>query len=171
MNYAEIKEYDIANGPGVRMSLFVSGCDHHCKNCFNPETWEYDYGKPFTNDTIEELIKLLEPSYITGLTLLGGDPLMPKNIETVASLCCKIKEVYPDKSIWCYTGYTWEYLMEVKRKNKHLRDILRYIDVLVDGPFIEEEKDLTLKFRGSRNQRIIDVQKSNWMGDFIQLYK
>lgn len=160
MKYADIKKYDIANGPGVRMSLFVSGCDHHCKNCFNPETWDYDYGKEFTMDTINEIVELLKPSHITGLTLLGGDPLMPRNIHDVALLCRIVKETYPEKSIWCYTGYTWEFLMSSPVPDDLYKLLTKYIDVLVDGPFIEELKNLSLKFRGSSNQRIIDMHKT-----------
>lgn len=160
MNYAEIKKCDISNGPGIRVSLFVSGCDHHCKNCFNPETWDYNYGQPFTNKTVMEIIALLKPDNVSGLTLLGGDPLMSNNIKDVADLCCIVKTLYPKKTIWCFTGYTWEYLMVYKKKNDYLNELLKYVDVIVDGPYIEEQKDLMLKFRGSKNQRIIDVQKA-----------
>lgn len=152
MNYARIKPHDVANGPGIRVSLFVSGCPHHCKGCFNPETWDFNYGQWFTCDTITEIIDLCAPEHISGLSLLGGEPLAPGNNGRVQQLCEAFKKRYPDKTIWCYTGYVW-------RQVEH-RAILKHIDVLVDGPFVEAEKDLSLRFRGSRNQRIIDVQQS-----------
>lgn len=152
MNYSAIKPVDIANGIGVRVSLFVSGCPHHCKGCFNAETWDYDHGEPFTDNTISEIIALMRPSWIRGLSLLGGEPLAPHNIADVQKLVSAVKAVYPDKDIWCYTGYTWEAIKDLS--------IMPLIDILVDGPFIEAEKDITLRFRGSRNQRIIDVPKS-----------
>ena len=149
MNYSAIKIFDIADGPGVRVSLFVSGCRNHCKGCFQPETWDFNYGKPYTAETEREIMNLLKPYYIDGLTVLGGDPMEPENIETVTALCRKVKETYPDKTIWVYTGYHWEDVSG--------REIVQYIDYLVDGPFVEDLKDISLRFRGSSNQRIIDV--------------
>lgn len=156
MYYGKIDKVDIANGSGVRVSLFVSGCDLRCKGCFNPETWNFKYGRKFTNDTVIEILKAMAPDYITGLTVLGGEPLHEKNYAEVSLLCHLVKKYYPDKTIWIYTGKSFEDV-------RHLR-ILKNVDVLVDGSFIEEEKDITLKFRGSRNQRIIDVQESFRVG-------
>lgn len=152
MNYGNIKLTDIANGPGVRVSLFVSGCRNHCKGCFNPETWDFNYGQEFTAATIREILTALEPPHLAGLSILGGDPLEPENQKHVDCLCAWVKEVYPFKTIWLYTGYPFEQVA-------HLH-LMRYVDVVVDGPFIEAQKNLTLQFRGSENQRIIDVQKS-----------
>ncbi len=159
MNYAKIKSVDIANGPGVRVSLFVSGCPHHCRGCFNAETWDYNHGEPFTSETVFDILHLMKPAWIHGLSLLGGEPLAPKNITPVQGLVKNVKAKFPTKSIWCYTGYAWE---EVKDQ-----PIMEYIDVLVDGPFIEAEKDISLRFRGSRNQRIIDVRQSLASGDVV----
>lgn len=152
MNYGRINKTDIANGPGVRVSLFVSGCRNRCKGCFNPETWSFNYGKEFTLKTLYEIEDALNNEYIDGLTILGGDPFEPENILTVTAICEAIYKLCPDKTIWIYTGYLYEDF-----KN---REIMRYIDVLVDGPFIEELKDISLQFRGSSNQRIIDVPES-----------
>ncbi len=159
MNYAKLNGYDIANGPGVRVSLFVSGCRHHCKGCFNPETWDFDYGRVFTFDTYQRLDDLLSFEHISGLSILGGEPLEPENNKTLTVVCKSIKEVYPEKTIWLYTGFTYE----------HVRDlpIMRYVDVLVDGPFIESLKDISLQFRGSSNQRIIDVKASLERGEVV----
>lgn len=161
MNYGNIKECDIADGPGVRVSLFVSGCRHHCKGCFNKETWDFGYGKPYTKETEDEIIRLLAPSYIQGLTLLGGEPFEPENQEELAGLLKRVRETYPDKDIWCYTGYLYD--VDLSKGGKVYTEVtegmLSYIDVLVDGEFIEEEKDVTLVFRGSRNQRIIELGK------------
>ena len=161
MNYGNIKECDIADGPGVRVSLFVSGCRHHCKGCFNKETWDFDYGMPYTKETEDEIIRLLAPSYIQGLTLLGGEPFEPENQKELAGLLKRVRETYPDKDIWCYTGYLYDVdLPEGGRVHTDVtEEMLSYIDVLVDGEFIEEEKDVTLVFRGSRNQRIIELGK------------
>ena len=160
-NYGNIKECDIADGPGVRVSLFVSGCRHHCKGCFNKETWDFDYGMPYTKETEDEIIRLLAPSYIQGLTLLGGEPFEPENQKELAGLLKRVRETYPDKDIWCYTGYLYDVdLPEGGRVHTEVtEEMLSYIDVLVDGEFIEEEKDVTLVFRGSRNQRIIELGK------------
>ena len=161
MNYGNIKECDIADGPGVRVSLFVSGCRHHCKGCFNKETWDFDYGMPYTKETGDEIIRLLAPSYIQGITLLGGEPFEPENQKELAGLLKRVRETYPDKDIWCYTGYLYDVdLPEGGRVHTEVtEEMLSYIDVLVDGEFIEEEKDVTLVFRGSRNQRIIELGK------------
>ena len=150
---------DVANGTGVRVSLFVSGCRNHCKGCFNKETWDFNYGEEFTSDTVNEILKLLEPAYIKGLSILGGDPFEPENIKTVLDLCRKVKKRYPLKDIWVYTGYFYEEF------NKH--PIMNSIDVLVDGQFIEELKDISLKFRGSSNQKIIDVKASISSGSIV----
>ena len=163
MYYGNLKGTDIANGEGVRVTLFVSGCTHHCKNCFNPETWDFCYGKPFTKEVEDEVIKLLEPDYIQGLTLLGGEPMEPKNQEALLPLVKRVREVYGNKkNIWCYTGYTLDrdLLGESRAKCEHTRELLENLDVLVDGPFIENLKNLTLKFRGSSNQRIINVPET-----------
>lgn len=162
MNYATIKWYDIANGPGVRVSLYVSGCRNHCKNCFNPETWDFNYGEPFTSDVEEKIFEGLNKSYIKGFTLLGGDPFEPENQKAVAPFLKKLRTKFPDKSIWCFTGYDFEKdLLTGKKGNiKDVMDILSCLDVLVDGRFVEELKDLKLKFKGSSNQRVIMVQES-----------
>lgn len=152
MKYGRIKKTDIANGPGVRVSLFVSGCRNHCKGCFQPETWDFNYGEEYDGvNTANEIVKALTPDYISGLTILGGDPMEPENIDEVTSLCYIVKLLFPNKTIWLYTGYTWE---DIRIRYP---EILNYIDVLVDGPFIEDLKDISLAFRGSSNQRIIDV--------------
>ena len=162
MNYMEIKKYDIANGPGVRTSLFVAGCTHHCKGCFNPESWDFNAGKEFTEKTIDEIIESLSPDYIKGLTLLGGEPFEPGNQAALLPLVKKVKEIYPDKSIWAFSGYLFDkQIMDIMvKKYDFTKEFISYIDVLVDGEFKEEEKDLSIVFRGSRNQRIIDVKES-----------
>ncbi len=161
MNYGMIKKYDIANGPGVRVSLFVSGCRHHCKGCFNAETWDFHYGNPYTKETETEILEALKPDYIAGLTVLGGEPFEPENQVEVVKLLKKVRDIYPDKNIWCYTGYLYDvdFIEGGKVYTKVTAEILSYIDTLVDGEFIEEEKDLRLPFRGSRNQRIISLSK------------
>ena len=170
MNYASIKDCDIANGPGIRISLFVSGCTHHCKGCFNREAWDFDYGTPFTQQTIDEILKMLSPGYIKGLTLLGGEPFEPQNQGPIVELLRQIKAKYPQKSIWAFSGY----LFDRDIMSGHLGDpeitkeYLSYLDVLVDGPFIEAKKDLMLRFRGSSNQRLIDVQKSLASGTVVE---
>ena len=161
MNYATIKKYDVANGPGVRVSLFVSGCTHACKNCFNKEAWDFNYGKPFTEKTVAEIIEALKPEHIGGFSLLGGEPFEPENQEDLAKLLAKIKTELPNKDIWCYTGFLFEDILEGKvGKYEIAKKMLQNIDVLVDGKFVEELKSLDLVFRGSSNQRIIDVEKS-----------
>lgn len=170
MNYAAIKPYDIANGPGVRVSLFVSGCTHHCPGCFNPETWDFNYGEKFTSDTEQKILKLLEPDYIAGLTILGGEPMEAENILDVCALIDEVKRFYPDKTVWLYSGYTFEKLDSPYSSvtgNIITQNILRKLDILVDGPFIEAEKDIGLVFRGSRNQRIIDMPKTRASGKIV----
>ena len=161
MNYANIKKYDIADGPGVRVSLFVSGCRHHCKGCFNYEAWDFEYGRPYTADTEAEILEALKPGYIAGLTLLGGEPFEPENQVELVTLLRKVRETYPEKSIWSYTGYVYDKdLVPGGRAYTDVTDeMLSYLDVLVDGPFVEELKDITLQFRGSSNQRIIKMDK------------
>lgn len=151
MNYAEIKKVDIANGPGVRVSLFVSGCRNHCKGCFNPETWDFDYGRPFTRETEDEIIEALRPSWIQGLSILGGEPTEEENAAVLIPFLKRVRAVLPDKDIWLYSGYTYEALRD--------KEILTLVDVLVDGPFLLELKDAGLAFRGSRNQRLIDLKE------------
>ncbi len=164
MKYAKIKKCDIANGPGVRVSLFVSGCNHHCRNCFNKEAWDFNYGNDFTGKEQDEILEDLKPEYITGLSLLGGEPFERINQEGLVPLIRKVKQIYPDKKIWCYTGFTFdkEILGEMveKENRKSTKEMLKNIDYIVDGKFVEELKDPKLRFRGSSNQRIIDVKKS-----------
>lgn len=162
MNYADIKNCDIANGPGVRVTLFVSGCTHHCEGCFNEETWDFQYGKPFTEETIASILGMLAPDYIAGLTLLGGEPLEPVNREALLPLLRAVKEKYPGKNIWCYTGYLFEkdILESFCVQWEKMEEFLSYLDVIVDGKFILAQKNISLRFRGSDNQRIIAVQES-----------
>lgn len=161
MNYANIKKYDIADGPGVRVSLFVSGCRHHCKGCFNSEAWDFEYGRPYTAETEAEILEALKPGYIAGLTLLGGEPFEPENQVELVTLLRKVRETYPEKSIWSYTGFVYDKdLVPGGRAYTDVTDeMLSYLDVLVDGPFVEELKDITLQFRGSSNQRILKMDK------------
>ena len=164
MKYAKIKKCDVANGPGVRVSLFVSGCNHHCKGCFNSQAWDFNYGKEFTEDEQNEIIEDLKPDYITGLSLLGGEPFEKANQEGLVPLVKKVKQTYPDKKIWCYTGFTFDKQilgeMIEKENRETTKEMLENIDYIVDGRFVEELKDPKLRFRGSSNQRIIDVKKS-----------
>lgn len=161
MNYGVIKTHDIANGPGVRVSLFVSGCTHHCKGCFNQETWDFAYGEPFTDATMYQILDDVNASYIKGLTILGGEPFEHSNQIALLPLAKTFKEQYPDKTLWCYSGYTFDEDMVTMRNDwPETSELLSYIDVLVDGEFKEDLKNLNLKFRGSSNQRLIDVQKS-----------
>lgn len=162
MNYASIKRMDVANGPGVRMSLFVSGCTHYCKNCFNQEAWDFEYGEPFTEKEIEKIVDYVSGDYIAGLTLLGGEPLEPANQKGLLSLLRRMREVCPKKSVWCYTGYDFEkdILGRMMNEIEEMREFLSYIDVLVDGEYIEELHKFSLRFKGSSNQRIIMVQES-----------
>lgn len=172
MNYGEIKKYDIANGEGVRVSLFVSGCTHHCKNCFNFETWDFNYGKPFTKETEDEIIDSLSHDYIDGLTLIGGEPFEPQNQRALLPFVKKVKEKYPNKTVWCYSGYLFdkELLGESRARCECTDEMLGLIDVLVDGEFKQDLYDISLSFRGSSNQRIIDVPKSLKTGKIV-LYK
>lgn len=169
MNYAEIKNCDIANGPGVRVSLFVSGCTHHCKGCFNEIAWDFQYGEPFTQQTIDRILNMLAPEYIRGLTLLGGEPFEPENQGPVVALLRQIKAKFPEKSIWAFSGYLFDKDIMAGRLGpwEITREFLSYLDVLVDGPFVEAKKDLTLRFRGSSNQRLIDVPKSLEQGEIV----
>lgn len=162
MNYATIKTYDIANGTGVRVSLFVSGCRHHCKGCFNAVAWDFSYGKLFTEDTINYIVEQLKPDFIEGLTLLGGEPFEVENQKELVKLLRKIRKIYPNKSIWAYSGYLFdsELLKKSNARCEVTDEILSYLDVLVDGKFELEKKNISLKFRGSSNQRIIDVKES-----------
>lgn len=162
MNYATIKWYDISNGPGVRVSLYVSGCRNHCKNCFNPETWDFNYGEPFTEEIEDKIIEGLKPDYIKGFTLLGGDPFEPENQKVLAPFLEKLRKVYPEKSFWAFTGYDYEKDL-LTGKLGDVDTVMRMLgclDVLVDGRFVENLKDLNLKFRGSSNQRIILLKPS-----------
>ncbi len=163
MNYGEIKTTDIANGQGVRTSLFVSGCTHHCKGCFNEETWDFNFGKPFTKEVEDEIIESLRPAYIAGLTILGGEPMEVVNQKVLRPFIDRVRAEVPGKNIWIYSGYTWEELTDEENKRCHCEEtneILKNIDVLVDGEFKLDLKNISLKFRGSSNQRIIDVKKS-----------
>lgn len=170
MNYANIKDFDIANGPGVRISLFVSGCTHHCKGCFNREAWDFDYGQPFTQETVDEIIQMMKPAYIKGLTLLGGEPFEPQNQGPIVELLRRVKKEYPQKSIWAFSGYLFDKDILSGRLGdwEITKEYLSYLDVLVDGPFVEEKKDLMLRFRGSSNQRLIDVPKSLASGSVVE---
>ena len=169
MNYAEIKKCDVANGPGVRVSLFVSGCTHHCKECFNKETWDFQFGKPFTQDTINEILELLSPDYIKGITLLGGEPMEQVNQQGLLPLLRQIREKLPDKTVWCFTGYDYEkdVLARMVPEWEETKEFLSYLDVLVDGEFKIEQKDLGLIFKGSANQRTILVQESLREGHIV----
>ena len=159
MHYGEIKKRDIANGWGVRVSLFVSGCRNACPHCFNRETWDFSFGKPFTNETADEIIEALSPDYINGLTLLGGEPLEPENQEELLRLTKRVREEMPDKDIWCFTGFTFEELQSgsTRAETEFLKSLLSNIDILVDGRYIEEQKNISLQFRGSENQRVLDL--------------
>ena len=167
MNYAEIKRCDVANGPGVRVSLFVSGCTHHCKGCFNKETWDFGFGKPFTQDTIDEILKLLSPGYIKGITLL--EPMEHVNQQGLLPLLRRIREKLPDKTVWCFTGYDYEkdVIGRMVSEWEETKEFLSYLDVLVDGEFKIEQKDLGLIFKGSANQRTILVQESLAAGHIV----
>ncbi len=169
MNYATIKKRDIANGVGVRVSLFVSGCTHHCKNCFNKETWDFDYGEEFTPQTTQQILDYLKPDFVNGLSLLGGEPFEVQNQAELIKLLRKVKSEYPNKDIWCYTGYLFdkELLTESRARCEYTDEMLSYIDILVDGRYVEEKKDISLQFRGSSNQRIIDVKQSLQNGKIV----
>lgn len=169
MNYATIKKTDVANGVGVRVSLFVSGCTHHCKGCFNSETWDFAYGEPFTQEVAEEILEACRPDYISGLSLLGGEPFERPNQPELVKLLQEFKQRFPQKTVWCYTGYLFDrdILGSMATKWEEPQKMLAHIDVLVDGEFVEEKKDLKLRFRGSSNQRIIDVKKSLASGEVV----
>ena len=166
MNYATIKNCDIANGPGVRVSLFVSGCTHRCPGCFNEVAWDFDYGQPFTQETIDSILEMLRPAYIRGLTLLGGEPFEPQNQGAVVELLRQIKKEMPEKSIWAFSGYLFDRDIQSGRLGD-TSEYLSYLDVLVDGPFVEAKKNLSLRFRGSENQRLIDVPASLASGEIV----
>ena len=170
MNYATIKNCDIANGPGVRVSLFVSGCTHRCKGCFNEVAWDFHYGEPFTQETIDSILDMLKPPHIKGLTLLGGEPFEPQNQGPIVELLRQIKAKYPEKSIWAFSGYLFDRDILPGRLGdpEVTREYLSYLDVLVDGPFIESKKNLSLRFRGSENQRLIDVPASLESGTIVE---
>ena len=169
MNYATIKPRDIANGPGVRVSLFVSGCTHRCPGCFNEVAWDFDYGEPFTDDTIQTIVDMLRPGYIRGLTLLGGEPFEPQNQPEVVRLLRRVKAELPEKSIWAFSGYLFDRdILSGRLGDPDItREFLGYLDVLVDGPFVEAKKNLSLRFRGSENQRLIDVPASLASGSIV----
>lgn len=169
MNYAEIKRVDVANGPGVRVSLFVSGCTHHCKGCFNRVTWDFNYGEPFTEEVIGRVIGYLEPEHIKGLTILGGEPLERSNQKGLLPLVRRIREELPGKTIWCFTGYDYDQdiMSRMYPEWDETRELMSYIDVLVDGKFIEEKKSLDLRFKGSSNQRTILVPESLESGEIV----
>ena len=169
MNYEEIKYNDIANGPGVRTSLFVSGCTHRCKGCFNEVAWDFNYGTPFTQETIDAIINSMKPAYIAGITLLGGEPFEPANQRGLLPLLKHVKQTYPDKNIWCFTGYLFDkdIMDKMYETYPETKEMLSYIDICVDGRFVEELKDMMLKFKGSSNQRTIDVQASLKTGTVV----
>ena len=169
MNYATIKNCDIANGPGVRVSLFVSGCTHRCPGCFNEIAWDFNYGEPFTQETVDAILAMLKPPHIRGLTLLGGEPFEPQNQPEILKLLRRVKEVYPEKSIWAFSGYLFDKDILAKKLGhwEITEEYLGYLDVLVDGPFIEGKKNLSLRFRGSENQRLIDVPASLASGEVV----
>lgn len=171
MNYATIKWTDIANGEGVRISLFVSGCTHRCKNCFNEIAWDFNYGEPFDDKIQEKILQELGSGFIAGLSLLGGEPLEPQNQLALFPFIKKVKEKYPEKNVWCYTGFVLDErtgeLKETRKNTGVTKNLISLFDVLVDGAFVEELKDIRLKFRGSSNQRIIDVQKTLQEGECV----
>lgn len=169
MNYATIKPFDVANGPGVRVSLFVSGCTHHCKGCFNEVAWDFNYGTPFTKETMDTILDALEPDYIKGLSLLGGEPFEHVNQQGLVPLLRAVKEKYPQKNIWCYSGYLFDQDITgtMAEKWDETKEMLSYIDVLVDGEFVQEKKNLSLRFKGSENQRIINVKESLAQGQIV----
>lgn len=160
MNYNKIRKMDISNGPGVRVSIFFQGCSFHCKNCFNPETWDFNGGLEFKEEQIEEIIDLCEPDFISGLSILGGEPMHPKNIANTTKLAKRFKEEYPDKNIWAWSGFLFD--RDLKDK-----EVLNYIDVLVDGQYQDELRNPSLKWRGSSNQRVIDVKKTKQRGQIV----
>ena len=167
MHYGSIKDCDIANGPGVRVSLFVSGCTNHCEGCFQPQTWDFNYGSEYSSETEDYLIELVSKDYIRGISVLGGDPMEPENQKGLINLLKRIRKELPDKDIWVYTGYTYEMLKDRYPRCTVTDDLLSCIDVLVDGRFILAQKDLRLRFRGSRNQRLIDMNETRRTGEIV----
>lgn len=169
MHYGEIKKRDIANGWGVRVSLFVSGCRNACPNCFNRDTWDFKFGAPFTDSTVEEILEALEPDYINGFTILGGEPMEPENQEELLKLTARIKEEFPNKDIWCFTGFTYEELHSenCRANTEYLQPLLLNIDILVDGRYLEALKNISLQFRGSENQRVIDLNATREQGEIV----
>ena len=169
MNYANIKTYSIENGTGVRVSLFVSGCTHHCKGCFNSVAWDFQYGQAYTLETEQEILQALAPDYIRGLSLLGGEPMEPENQHGLLQLAKRAKALHPEKSIWCYTGDVYEDLVDAAspRHTEETDELLGLIDVLVDGPYIDSLRDITLRFRGSSNQRVIDMNETRKTGEVV----
>ena len=169
MNYANLKKFDIADGPGVRVSLFVSGCRHHCRGCFNAVTWDFQYGEPFDDKVEKEIMEALKPDYVQGFTLLGGEPFEPENQRELLPFVKRVKNDYPDKTVWCFSGFTFEEMHTVGNRSccEVTQELLSYIDVLVDGRFIEEQKDISLRFRGSRNQRIIELKPTLKSGEIV----
>jgi anaerobic ribonucleoside-triphosphate reductase activating protein len=171
MHYGEIKDCDIANGEGVRVTLFVSGCTNRCEHCFQPQTWAFDYGQPFTKETEERILSLLSPSYINGLTLLGGEPFEPENQRALLPFLRRVRTAYPEKTVWAFSGFTYE---ELLKEGSHARceateELLSLLDVLVDGRFVEALKDISLRFRGSSNQRLIDLNATRRTGELVLL--
>lgn len=168
MNYGAIKKRDIANGPGVRVSLFVSGCTHHCPGCFNADTWDFGYGSPFTREVEDEILEMLNSEYVAGLSLLGGEPFEPCNQRVLLPFLLRVKERYPSKTIWCYSGYTLEELTGESRARCEATDeMLSLLDVLVDGEFVLAKKNIRLRFRGSENQRLIDMNATREKGEIV----
>ena len=169
MNYANIKKTDVANGPGVRVSLFVSGCRRHCPECFNPETWDFCYGQPYTQETEDRIMELLRPDYIAGLSLLGGEPMEPENQPELLKLVQRVRRELPGKTVWCYSGSQLERdILPMAQKSETTRLLLEGIDVLVDGEFVAEQKNLRIRFRGSENQRILDMPKTLAAGRAVE---
>jgi anaerobic ribonucleoside-triphosphate reductase activating protein len=164
MHYANVKTCTIENGVGVRTSLFVSGCTHRCKNCFNREAWDFEYGKPFDEEAQAMVIDSLRPAYVKGLTVLGGEPMEPANQRALLPFLRRVREELPDKTVWMYTGDVYEELLDGPRTTEVTKELLGLVDVLVDGPFVDHLKDITLKFRGSSNQRIIDLDATRATG-------
>mgnify|MGYP002522813665 FL=1 len=173
MYYGEIKNCDIANGEGVRISLFVSGCTNRCKNCFQPQTWDFCYGEPFDEDAENRILSLLSPEYINGLTVLGGEPFEPQNQRALLPFIKRVREMYPNKNIWAYSGFTYEEMLTLgAHPNCEVTEgLLSLIDILVDGRFVDELKDISLRFRGSRNQRVIDLNATRKSGVPVLLYQ
>ncbi len=168
MNYGAIKKCDIANGVGVRTVLFVSGCTHHCKGCFQPETWSFDYGERYTKETEDEIIESLKPDYVDGITLLGGEPFEPENQRELVKLLRRIKKELPQKTVWSFSGYTYEELTGDSRAVCEVtNEMLSMLDVLVDGEFVEAKRNISLRFRGSENQRLIDMNKTRKEGKIV----